>query len=298
MILLPPMLALFLIIVMMLIMMNITHGALLILPTINTMKVPKKQQILVGNQRHWRQGVSTTLQELYSTSMPVPEDNRTADIIQTKVLLSSGTGMEVVYSHALSKGEQKRKPLIFLHGSFHAAWCWTEHYFAYFTQRGYSCYALNFQGTGGTPTQPVNSTKVKMKTHVQDLVAFIDYVSNHHHQHHLQQQQQEQIQTISDDDDSKISKPILIAHSFAGLAVMKYLETLYLKNNADSISTHYSSSLSSTPISGIIIMCSVPPSGNGQMTLRFLRRSFIDSWKITMGMAFKKCLDDKNLCRT
>ena len=44
-------------------------------------------------------------------------------------------------------------------------------------------------------------------------------------------------------------------------------------------------------------MCSVPPSGNGKMTLRFLKRSLVDSWKITTGLAMKKCITDEKLCR-
>jgi pimeloyl-ACP methyl ester carboxylesterase len=50
-------------------------------------------------------------------------------------------------------------------------------------------------------------------------------------------------------------------------------------------------------ISGVISMCSVPPSGNGKMTMRFLKRSLRDSWKITAGLAMKKCIRDRELCR-
>ena len=45
------------------------------------------------------------------------------------------------------------------------------------------------------------------------------------------------------------------------------------------------------------MFCSVPPSGNGKMTLRYLTRSLRDSWKITAGFAMKKCIDDPGLCR-
>lgn len=47
----------------------------------------------------------------------------------------------------------------------------------------------------------------------------------------------------------------------------------------------------------IATMCSVPPSGNGRMTMRYLRRSLRDSWKITRGFAMKKCCTDAPLCR-
>ena len=50
-------------------------------------------------------------------------------------------------------------------------------------------------------------------------------------------------------------------------------------------------------IGGAALLCSVPPSGNGKMTMRFLRRSLRDSWKITAGLAMRKCNDDPVLCR-
>jgi hypothetical protein len=49
--------------------------------------------------------------------------------------------------------------------------------------------------------------------------------------------------------------------------------------------------------SGLVTMCSVPPSGNGKMTMRFLQRSLVDSWKITAGFAMKKSITDPLLCR-
>lgn len=45
------------------------------------------------------------------------------------------------------------------------------------------------------------------------------------------------------------------------------------------------------------LLCSVPPSGNGKMTMRFLFRSLKDSWKITAGLAMKKVIQDDELCR-
>ena len=77
-------------------------------------------------------------------------------------------------------------------------------------------------------------------------------------------------------------KPVLISHSFGGSTVMKLFE-LY-PDDADQLS-------------GIITMCSVPPSGNGPMTLRFLRRSLIRSYMITVGFVLKRCIIKDDLCR-
>jgi len=63
-------------------------------------------------------------------------------------------------------------------------------------------------------------------------------------------------------------KPVLVSHSFGGLAIMKLME---------------SDPSRASDLSGIAVMCSVPPSGNGPMTMRYLRRSLRDSAKITAG---------------
>ena len=65
---------------------------------------------------------------------------------------------------------------------------------------------------------------------------------------------------------------------------MKYLEKYQEKKGLNNIG-------------GAVIVCSVPPSGNGRMTMRFLRRSFRASWKITKGLAMKKVLTDADLCQ-
>src|SRR5437667_4198216 len=39
-------------------------------------------------------------------------------------------------------------PLLFVHGAWHGAWCWKEHFLPYFSYQGFSCYALNLRGHG------------------------------------------------------------------------------------------------------------------------------------------------------
>lgn len=50
-------------------------------------------------------------------------------------------------------------------------------------------------------------------------------------------------------------------------------------------------------LSGCCVACSVPPSGNGPMTLRYLRRNLIASYKLTVGFALKRVLKNPELCR-
>ena len=42
-------------------------------------------------------------------------------------------------------------PLLFVHGAWHAAWCWDEHFLGYFADRGYRAVALSFRGHGDSP---------------------------------------------------------------------------------------------------------------------------------------------------
>ena len=79
-----------------------------------------------------------------------------------------------------------------------------------------------------------------------------------------------------------LKPPILVAHSFAGVAVMKLVGE---------------DPLVASRLGGICMMCSVPPSGNGKLTLRYLQRSLVDSYRITAGFAMKKCITNENLCR-
>jgi pimeloyl-ACP methyl ester carboxylesterase len=37
-------------------------------------------------------------------------------------------------------------PLVFVHGSYHAAWCWAEQWLPFFSESGYDCYSLSLLG--------------------------------------------------------------------------------------------------------------------------------------------------------
>lgn len=88
-------------------------------------------------------------------------------------------------------------PLLFVHGAWHAAWCWDEHFLGYFADRGYRAVALSFRGHGESPTaKPLRN------------LSFTDYV----------------------DDVSSVAAgfpvpPVVIGHSMGGVIVQRYLET-------------------------------------------------------------------------
>jgi len=42
-------------------------------------------------------------------------------------------------------------PLLFVHGAWHGAWCWEEHFLRYFGDRGWSVKAIDVRGHGSAP---------------------------------------------------------------------------------------------------------------------------------------------------
>jgi pimeloyl-ACP methyl ester carboxylesterase len=185
-----------------------------------------------------------------------------ASMQEQQVNLASGTSMQMITSLPDTLDSSK-PPILFLHGSFHAAWCWSENFMPYFASKGYPVAALSWRGTGGTFAGD-SIKKVKIMEHVEDLKCVLNHLP----------------EIIGLDTNAK--PPVVVAHSFGGLAVMKAFEE---------------DGTMPSKFGGIVMMCCVPPSGNGKMTMRYLRRSLIDSYKITAGFAMKRCLKNEDLCR-
>jgi len=85
-------------------------------------------------------------------------------------------------------------PLLFVHGAFHGAWCWDEHFLDYFTERGYRALAVSLRGHCGETNPPVNDFTVS------------DYVDD--------------VRTVA---RSLPTPPVVIGHSMGGFVVQKYL---------------------------------------------------------------------------
>lgn len=88
-------------------------------------------------------------------------------------------------------------PLLFVHGAWHGAWCWKEHFLPYFFARGVSCYALSFRGHG-------ESEGIE-KLHTFSLNDYMDDV----------------LQVMA----RLKEKPVLIGHSMGGAIVQKIVHT-------------------------------------------------------------------------
>ena len=165
-----------------------------------------------------------------------------------------------IFDDKKTKLKWSKAPILFIHGSYHAAWCYGENYLKYFSSLGHNCYAVSLRGTSGTGMPPNDPGEiVKIEKHVYD----IQYV----------------LQQIREADDSA-PPPIIISHSFGGLITMKLLEIDEVRNN----------------LSGVALLCSVPPSGNGPMTQRFLQSRFWNSIKIVYGFVLKAATTNVDLC--
>jgi pimeloyl-ACP methyl ester carboxylesterase len=91
-------------------------------------------------------------------------------------------------------------PLLFVHGGYHAAWCWDEHFLDFFSDKGFRAVAVSLRGHGQSAlSQPLRSCSIA------------DYV--------------EDVRSVADVFDRE---PVVIGHSMGGFVVQKYLE----KNHA------------------------------------------------------------------
>jgi len=106
--------------------------------------------------------------------------------------LPSGLRLEVLSIEVDGEG---KAPLVFVHGSYHGAWCWAVHFLPFFASLGYDCYAVSLLGQGASdaPSEPGT-----IQSHARDIAHFVS---------------------------QRCGKrpPVLIGHSFGGLIVQYYL---------------------------------------------------------------------------
>ncbi len=88
-------------------------------------------------------------------------------------------------------------PVLFVHGMFHAAWCWAEHFLPAFAQHGYTAHALSLRGHGGSEGRE-RLRWTPLANYVADVAQAVDQIER---------------------------KPVLVGHSMGRLVVQKYLES-------------------------------------------------------------------------
>ena len=86
--------------------------------------------------------------------------------------------------------------MLFLHGSWHGAWCWAENVLDYFAANGFAAYALSFRGHGESEGRE-RLRFMRVRDFVDDVAAVVDLLP---------------------------SPPILVGHSMGGFVAQKYLE--------------------------------------------------------------------------
>jgi pimeloyl-ACP methyl ester carboxylesterase len=87
-------------------------------------------------------------------------------------------------------------PLLFVHGTWHGAWCWDEHFLDFFADRGYACYALSLRGHGKSPGgERLRWTRI-----------------------------QEYADDVAETVAQLPTQPVLVGHSMGGFVVQQYLE--------------------------------------------------------------------------
>ncbi len=88
-------------------------------------------------------------------------------------------------------------PILFVHGMWHAAWCWEDHFLPYFAQHGYSAHALSLRGHGGSEGRE-RLRWTPLSDYVADLTQVVDQMT---------------------------TTPVLVGHSSGGMIIQKYLES-------------------------------------------------------------------------
>lgn len=86
-------------------------------------------------------------------------------------------------------------PLLFVHGAWHGAWCWDEHFLNFFADRGFRALALSLRGHGASPSgKPLGRCSIA------------DYVDD--------------VRSVA---ATLPSPPVVIGHSLGGFVVQNYL---------------------------------------------------------------------------
>ncbi len=103
--------------------------------------------------------------------------------------------LEIVKQEAVS--DPRPRSILFVHGMWHAAWCWAEHFLPFFAQHGYESYALSLRGHGGS------EGRERLR-----WTSLADYVSD-----------------VTQAVGEMEKPPVLVGHSMGGMIVQKYLES-------------------------------------------------------------------------
>jgi hypothetical protein len=88
---------------------------------------------------------------------------------------SDGTRLEVRVSKP-AKPTKDAAPLVFVHGSYHAAWCFDERFVEYFNDRGRitACVSLRAHGASQRPKDPKATVAGSLERHAEDIAEILE----------------------------------------------------------------------------------------------------------------------------
>ena len=92
--------------------------------------------------------------------------------------------------------DARETPVLFIHGAFGGAWCWAEHFLAYFARNGYAAHALSLRGHGASDGHE--------RLRWTSLSQYVDDV-------------QQAVANLG-------VAPVIVGHSMGGMVLQKYLE--------------------------------------------------------------------------
>ncbi|KAK9840960.1 hypothetical protein WJX81_002635 [Elliptochloris bilobata] len=118
-----------------------------------------------------------------------------SEVLKSSHVLPDGAQLELLELPASTALATWRPALLFVHGSFHAAWCWREHFMPYFAARGWDTLAVSLRGQGASD-RPAGKTGGTLASHAVDLGNLVRALPR---------------------------PPVMIGHSFGGLVVQRYL---------------------------------------------------------------------------
>ncbi|XP_057831393.1 uncharacterized protein LOC131042099 [Cryptomeria japonica] len=182
-------------------------------------------------------------------------------------ILPSGLKMEVIMQRGVKENNDRKSPIVFVHGSFHAAWCWAVHWLPFFSEAGHDCHAISLLGQGESDV-PLGSVAGTLQTHARDIAHFIKYEVG--------------------------VPPILVGHSFGGLIVQFYLSYININRSFKEfggLEEPYPN------LAAAVLVCSVPPTGNSGLVWRYLLSKPLAAFKVTLSLAAKAFATSVSLCR-
>ncbi|MBD1847019.1 alpha/beta hydrolase [Cyanobacteria bacterium FACHB-63] len=90
----------------------------------------------------------------------------------------------------------QKENILFIHGAYHAAWCWDVYFLDYFAQAGYCAHALSLRGHG--KSECLGFPQIGFDDYLDDLDRTLQQLGQN---------------------------TILVGHSMGGMLVQKYIET-------------------------------------------------------------------------